>query len=96
MANTPPLPEQLDAIVCGGGPGGSTCATVLARKGLRVALFEREKFPRFHVGESLLPFCYKLFEDLGVVGQMSKMFVRKPGVRSISGEMNGLAKALWR
>ncbi len=60
------LPPEVDAVVCGGGPGGSTAATVLARAGLSVALFERERFPRFHVGESLLPFNLPLLERLGV------------------------------
>ena len=78
MDKSPPLPGQLDAIVCGGGPGGSTCATVLARKGLRVALFEREKFPRFHVGESLLPYNVDVFERIGVAG---KLAASKPQVK---------------
>lgn len=55
-----------DAIVIGGGPGGSTAATVLARAGRKVLLLEKEKFPRFHVGESLLPFNLPLFERIGV------------------------------
>ena len=60
------IPSSVDAIVCGGGPGGSTAATVLAREGLSVALFERETFPRFHVGESLLPLNGPLFARIGV------------------------------
>ena len=46
-----------DVIIIGGGPAGSTAASYLSRKGHRVVLFEKENFPREHVGESLLPFC---------------------------------------
>jgi len=55
-----------DVIVIGGGPGGSSVAGFLARDGLRVALFEREAFPRFHVGESLMPATMLLLDQLGV------------------------------
>jgi flavin-dependent dehydrogenase len=56
-----------DVIVIGGGPGGSTAATMLARKGLRVLLLEREYFPREHIGESLLPASMPILEELGVL-----------------------------
>jgi flavin-dependent dehydrogenase len=56
-----------DVAVIGGGPGGSTVATHLARGGLRVGLFEREAFPRFKVGESLVPATMLLLERLGVL-----------------------------
>jgi flavin-dependent dehydrogenase len=56
-----------DVIVIGGGPGGSTAATMLARKGYRVLLLERERFPRDHIGESLLPATMPILEELGVL-----------------------------
>jgi flavin-dependent dehydrogenase len=55
-----------DVIVIGGGPGGSTAATLLAGKGFSVLLLERERFPRFQIGESLLPYNNDLFDRLGV------------------------------
>jgi flavin-dependent dehydrogenase len=76
----PPMSESYDAVVIGGGPAGSTVATVLARRGRRVALFEREKFPRFHVGESLLPFNLPIFERLGLAAKISAAgFQKKHG-----------------
>ena len=56
-----------DVLVIGGGPGGSTAATMLARKGWQVVLLEREHFPRHHVGESLLPASIPVLEELGVL-----------------------------
>ena len=55
-----------DVAVVGGGPGGSTTATSLARKGFSVVLFEREVFPRFHVGESLVPAALPVLDRLGI------------------------------
>jgi flavin-dependent dehydrogenase len=64
------FPAEADAVVCGGGPGGSTFATLMARMGHRTVLFEREKFPRFHIGESLLPWNVPLFERIGVLSKL--------------------------
>jgi flavin-dependent dehydrogenase len=64
------LPSEADAVVCGGGPGGSTFATLMARRGYRTVVFEREKFPRFHIGESLLPWNVPLFERIGVLSKL--------------------------
>ncbi|WP_187271160.1 NAD(P)/FAD-dependent oxidoreductase [Neolewinella aurantiaca] len=72
--------KNYDVIVIGGGPAGSTTATTLARKGHDVLLLEKARFPREHVGESLLPFCYQVFEELGVLDKMEANFSRKPGV----------------
>ncbi len=82
-----------DVIVVGGGPAGSTAASLLSRDGHKVLLLEREKFPRDHVGESMLPFCYKLFDGLGVREEMERSFVRKPGVRFI--DRNDIASTTW-
>ena len=71
--------ELYDVAIIGGGPAGSTAATLLARAGRRVVLFEREKFPRFHIGESLLPFSTKTFDRLGVRETLDRMFMPKFG-----------------
>ena len=59
-----------DVVVIGGGPAGSTAATLLAQAGLRVCLFERERFPRFHIGESLIPETYWVLQRLNMLPKM--------------------------
>ena len=74
-----------DVIVIGGGPAGSSASALLAEKGHRVLLLEREKFPRYHIGESLLPFTYQPLQRLGLVGKMKKSaFVKKYSVQFVS------------
>ena len=58
---------RYDCVVVGGGPAGATAATVLAQHGRRVAVVEREPFPRYHIGESLMPYTWFTFERLGVL-----------------------------
>ena len=60
------MPEFLDVIIVGGGPAGSTAGTLLAKQGWNVTIFEKERFPRFKIGESLLPGSLCTFERMGV------------------------------
>ena len=79
-----------DAIIIGGGPSGCSAASILAEQGHRVLVLEREKFPRYHIGESLIPFCYGPLERLGLVGKMkSSCFQRKYSVQFV--QPNGKA-----
>jgi flavin-dependent dehydrogenase len=71
--------ERCDVLVIGGGPGGSTAATLLARRGRKVLQLEKEHHPRFHIGESLLPMNLPVFERLGVLDQVRALGVYKPG-----------------
>ena len=62
--------DKLDVIILGGGPAGATAALVLAGQGLKVRVLEKARFPRFHVGESLLPYNEGLFEELGLAEEV--------------------------
>jgi 2-polyprenyl-6-methoxyphenol hydroxylase-like FAD-dependent oxidoreductase len=66
-----------DVIVIGGGPAGSTVATLVAQHGYRVELFERERFPRFHIGESLIPETYWVLKRLGMLPKMQRSHFQK-------------------
>lgn len=68
-----------DVVVIGGGPGGSTAASLLQEKGWRVVLLEKDCHPRFHIGESLLPMNLPILERLGVLEQVKKIGVTKYG-----------------
>jgi flavin-dependent dehydrogenase len=77
--------EHYDVIVIGGGPAGSTAAALLAEKGRHVLLLEKEKFPRYHIGESLMPYCWFTLKRLGVLDRMDAIsFVKKYSVQFIA------------
>jgi flavin-dependent dehydrogenase len=70
-------PQTYDVIVIGAGPAGSCSAALLAEYGHRVLVLEREKFPRYHIGESLIPFTYQPLERLGLVSKMKQSAFQK-------------------
>jgi len=74
------IPASTKVLVLGGGPAGSTAASFLARAGVEVTLIEREMFPRYHIGESLLPSCLEIADLVGARQKIeAKGFVKKPG-----------------
>ena len=88
--------ETFDVVVVGGGPGGSSTSTFLADGGLRVALFERERFPRFHVGESLMPATMLLLEELGAKAAIEERgFQLKYGATFIDEDSNAATQTFY-
>jgi flavin-dependent dehydrogenase len=78
------VPEY-DALIIGAGPAGTSAAAILAEKGHRALILEREKFPRYHVGESLLPFTFEPLQRLGMIEIMrSSHFIKKYSVQFVS------------
>lgn len=77
------MPEKsYAALIIGGGPGGSAAATFLSRAGQPVLVLEKEHFPRFHIGESLLPYNRLLFEEMGVLSTLEAAgFLKKLGAQ---------------
>lgn len=79
------IPNETDVVVIGGGPAGSTASTLIAQQGRRVQLFEREHFPRFHIGESLIPETYWVLKRLNMLPKMQKShFVKKYSVQFVN------------
>ncbi|HXU78072.1 MAG TPA: FAD-dependent monooxygenase, partial [Methylomirabilota bacterium] len=74
-----------DVLILGAGPAGCAAGTILAEHGHRVLVLEREKFPRYHIGESLLPFTFYPLQRLGLLERMKQSaFVKKYSVQFVS------------
>lgn len=84
---------KYDVIIIGGGPGGASTAIYLRKKGWKVALFEKEFFPRDHVGESLIPFTYYKLQEMGVLEEVMKTSTKKPGVNFV--DADGVRQSVW-
>ena len=83
-----------DVLVIGGGPAGSTVASLLAEKGHQVVLLEKAHHPRFHIGESLLPANLPLFEQMGIADEIKAIGMHKPGAEFVSME-HGRAQTFY-
>jgi flavin-dependent dehydrogenase len=78
--------QHADVLIVGGGPAGSTTASAVRLLGLRAIVLEKDVFPRFHIGESLLPQSLKIFRRIGVLDKLEANFIRKYGARFVCGE----------
>lgn len=80
----PAASRRCDVLVIGGGPAGAAAATHLARRGLDVVIVEKERHPRFHIGESLLPQSLPLLEELGALDGVREIGVPKAAAEFVS------------
>jgi flavin-dependent dehydrogenase len=77
--------SRFETLIVGGGPAGATAAAVLAQKGRRVLVLERDKFPRYHIGESMMPYCYFPLQRIGLIDRMkTSHFPKKYSVQFVS------------
>lgn len=77
--------ETWDVVIVGGGPAGTSAACVLAEQGRRVLVLEREQFPRYHIGESMIPFTYPALERIGMIPRLRESsFVKKYSVQFVA------------
>ncbi len=82
-----PFDESFDVAIVGGGPAGATTAARLRQLGRTVVVLERERFPRFHIGESLLPSSAPILRSLGLEGELDGRFLRKYGARFLDDDL---------
>ena len=79
------FPYTHDVLVIGAGPAGTAAASILAEKGRRVLVLEKNRFPRYHIGESLIPFTYHALDRLGLIPKLkSSCFVKKYSVQFVA------------
>lgn len=84
-SGTTSIRDEADVVVIGGGPAGATASTLIAQQGYRVQLFERDRFPRFHIGESLIPETYWVLQRLNMLPKMkASRFVHKHSVQFVN------------
>ena len=80
-----PAKSHYDVIIIGAGPAGTTAAALLAEKGRSVLVLEKEKFPRYHIGESLMPYCWFTLNRLGLIEEMHRRaFTKKYSVQFVT------------
>ncbi len=87
--------NECDVLVIGGGPAGSTAGALLAQRGHKVAILEKEHHPRFHIGESLLPANLPLFEKLGVAKAIKDIGIEKWGAEFVSPWHVNKSQTFW-
>jgi len=80
------MTTDFDVVVAGGGPAGSSTANFLRQRKRSVLVLEREQFPRFHIGESMLPFSNDVWKELGVFEKIDAEYIHKPGAMFIHEE----------
>ena len=80
------MTTDFDVVVAGGGPAGSSTANFLRQRKRSVLVLEREQFPRFHIGESMLPFSNEVWRELGVFDKLDAQYIHKPGAKFIHEE----------
>lgn len=82
-------------LIVGGGPAGSALAGLLAQRGRRALVIEREPFPRFQIGESLLPQSMRVFEELGILDRLDARFIRKYGARFVDANSSDMVRYVF-